>query len=52
MFSEDITTDKSHTLQYELRNLRNRATAGEILNVKLKFITKSFKLQYKIIGNT
>jgi hypothetical protein len=52
MFSRDITTYKSHTLQYEFRNVRNRATAVEVLNLELKFITKAFKLQCKINGNT
>ena len=52
MFSIDITKDKSHILQYEFRNVRNRATAGEVLNLEHKFVTKAFKLQCKIGGNT
>jgi hypothetical protein len=52
MFSRYITADKSYSLQYEFRNVRNRATAGEGLNIELKFITKAFKIQNKISGNT
>ena len=41
MFSRDITTDKSYTLHYEFRNIRNRATAADVLYLDLKFYHQS-----------